>query len=220
MNTFTIADAFSHGWEKTKKHFWLVVGVLATQWAISMIFSYVGKATEDAVLINIILFIISMVVGILLRIGSLSFFFNAEKDKGQFKDLFDAQGVFFNYFVAYVLLSIVIILGFILLIVPGIILYLVYMFVPMLIVDKKMAVLDSFKKSAEMTKGHRLHLLGFVCVAVLINFVGAIAFLIGLFVTMPITIFASLYIYHRLSHTHEHHPHHTEHHHHHSEHTA
>ncbi len=199
MNTFTIADAFSHGWRKTKDQFWLVAGVLIAYAAASIVLARVGEAAKSDPILNIVSFVVTLAIGVCLRIGITRFFLNADEGKGKFKDLFTMGGVFTAYFVAYICLSAITLVGLVLLIVPGVILSLVYFFVPTLIVDKNMGVIESFKESAAITKGHRWHLLGFLAVSILINFVGVLAVVVGLLFTIPATFFAGLYIYRRLT---------------------
>lgn len=198
MNTFTIADAFAHGWQKTKKQFWLTAGVLVTYLLISIAIGRVGEIAREDVILNIVAFLISLALGVVIRIGITRYFLNADEDGGSFNDLFTLGGVFFTYFVAYIVLSVLTILGLVLLIVPGIIIAVMYFFVPTLIVDRHLDVMEAFKESAAITKGHRLHLLGFIGVSAVLNFVGLLAIVVGLLVTIPMTFFAALYIYKRL----------------------
>jgi uncharacterized membrane protein len=198
MNTFTIADAFSHGWQKTKQHFWLTAGVLVSYAAISIAIGRVGEMAKENVVLNIIAFMISIALGVAIKIGFTRYFLNADEDKGSYNDLYTMGGVFFTYFVAYVLLSLITVAGLFLLVVPGIIIALIYFFVPTLIIDRGLEVGEAFKESAAMTKGHRLHLLGFALVSVLLNFVGVLVVVVGLLVTVPVTCFGGVYIYRKL----------------------
>ncbi len=59
-----------------------------------------------------------------------------------------------------------------------------------------------------MTVGVKWHLLGFLLIVALLNLLGAIVFLVGLLVTVPVTMIAYAHIYqklqahHRAHHTH------------------
>ncbi len=198
MNTFTIADAFSHGWKKTKEQFWLVALVLISYAIISIALSRVGEITKPYIILNIISFVVTLAIGVALRIGVTRFFLNADEDKGSYRDMLSTGSVYFTYFVAYIALSILTIVGLFILIIPGIIVALVYFFVPILIVDRQLEVIEAFKESAAITKGHRLHLLGFIGISMLVNFVGVLVLVVGLLITVPMTFFAGIYIYRRL----------------------
>ena len=197
MNKFTTSEALSYGWKKTKEQFWLIAGVLVAYSAISIVISSIEKSNtvKENIVLAIVLFIISITVGTILKIGLMKFFLNANEGKGQFADLFSAHGTFFTYFIGSTALGIITIVGILLLIVPGIIFAMMYFFTLFLIVDRKMEIIDAFKESAAMTKGSRWDLFGFVAVAGLINILGAIALVIGLLVTVPITAFATIYVY-------------------------
>jgi uncharacterized membrane protein len=89
--------------------------------------------------------------------------------------------------------------GLILLIVPGIYLGLKYQFFSYLIVDKELGVLDSLKESSQITQGVKWQLFGFSLALIGINILGALAFGIGLLVTIPLTVVAHVFVYRKLS---------------------
>jgi uncharacterized membrane protein len=66
------------------------------------------------------------------------------------------------------------------------------------IVDRGLGPIDALKRSAAITHGARLALFGFAIVLMLLNIVGALALLIGLFVTIPISMVAMAYVYRKL----------------------
>ena len=84
--------------------------------------------------------------------------------------MFEVFQSYLNALLANILTGIIIFIGFVFLIVPGIVFACKLAFVPYLIVDEKMDAIAAVKKSWEMTKGHA----------------GAV-FLIGL-IAMPISI--------------------------------
>lgn len=198
MNTFTIADAFSHGWTKTKGKFLQVSLVLICYALISVSLSRVSEMSQDFVFWNVVVFAITLAIGVALRIGITRYFLNAEEGNSKFRDLFNTDGVYFTYFVGYISLIVITIVGLVLFIIPGIIAAVVYFFVPILIVDRKLDVIEAFKESALITKGHRLHLLAFLAISLLLNFIGVLVLVVGLLVTVPMTFFAGIYIYKRL----------------------
>jgi uncharacterized membrane protein len=75
------------------------------------------------------------------------------------------------------------------------------MFVPYLIVDKKMSVGDALRESSRMTLGRKWQLLGFLGLVVLINILGAILLLVGLLVSIPVTMLAFAHAYRTLEHS-------------------
>jgi uncharacterized membrane protein len=119
----------------------------------------------------------------------------ARGDRLEIKDLF---AVFQNYWpavLANLLVGLIIGIGIILLIVPGIIFACKLAFVPYLVVDRKMQTIDAIKKSWEMTRGHAgtVFLMGLLAVPIVL--LGLICLVVGVIpAAMWIqTAFASLY---------------------------
>jgi len=73
------------------------------------------------------------------------------------------------------------------------------MFVMFIVIDRGLGPVEAMKESARLTRGYKWQLLGFVLVLALINFVGALALLVGLFVTIPVTSLAFVQAYRALS---------------------
>jgi membrane-anchored glycerophosphoryl diester phosphodiesterase (GDPDase) len=78
----------------------------------------------------------------------------ARNDKVDVQDMFEVFKNYWNAVGSNILVSLIVIVGFILLIVPGIIFACKLAFVPYLIVDRKMSVMDAIKESWHMTKGY------------------------------------------------------------------
>jgi uncharacterized membrane protein len=66
------------------------------------------------------------------------------------------------------------------------------------IVDKKAGIIESLKRSWEITKGQAWNLFLFNLVLLAINLLGAICLLIGLLVTIPISELATAFVYRKL----------------------
>ena len=56
----------------------------------------------------------------------------------------------------------------------------------------------SLRESAEMTHGIKWHLLGFFIIILLLNIVGALLLLVGLLVSVPVTMIAYAHVYQKL----------------------
>jgi uncharacterized membrane protein len=109
--------------------------------------------------------------------------------------LFSDLHVFLPYLILSILTSIAVGVGMVLLIVPGIYLALAFAVAPYALVDKNLKCVPALKASMELTTGHKWHLLGFIIVLIAINIVGAILLLIGLLVTIPISVLATSHLY-------------------------
>ncbi len=66
------------------------------------------------------------------------------------------------------------------------------------IVDKNEGVISSLKKSWQITKGNVLKLSFFLLLSAGLNILGSIFFLVGLFVSIPVTMLAYAFVYRKL----------------------
>jgi uncharacterized membrane protein len=101
--------------------------------------------------------------------------------------------------VSSILYGLIVGVGFILLVVPGIYLALRLQFYSFYVVDKNAGITDSLKMSWEATKGNTLNIFLFVLILIALNILGAIALLVGLLVTIPVSFIAVALLYRKLS---------------------
>lgn len=110
-------------------------------------------------------------------------------------DIMDVTKNYFNAVIASILVSVIVGIGLICCIIPGIIFACKLVFVPYLIVDRKMDVVDALKESWRMTTGHLGTLILVVLAAIPIFLVGFLLFFVGIiFSSMLVELtFACLY---------------------------
>jgi uncharacterized membrane protein len=104
-----------------------------------------------------------------------------------------------KYIVAYILFSLIILIGFVLLIFPGVYLYLRLQFYLAFIVDENAGIIESFKKSWGITKNKVLSLFVLFFIMLLIVLIGNIALIVGLFVAMPFISLIYAFVYRKLT---------------------
>jgi len=104
---------------------------------------------------------------------------------------------FFISSVLYILLIVVVIA----LMVCGATLFLRLSLASIVLIDLNTGTIEAFKKSMEITKGHVWKLIGFGIVFILLNIVGALVLVVGLFVTIPVTLLAYITLYRSLQNT-------------------
>lgn len=186
------------GWKKTQEHLGFLIGVVVLSFAIILIPQIVSIFVDND-LISLLLFVAYMFLAVFLGIGLLRIVLAIADDKQpEFGLLFSGMDVFLNYVVVTILYSIIIFAGFLLLVFPGIIWTLKFMFAPWLVVDQKLGPIEALKKSAEMTNGMKWDLLGFQAVLYVVSIIGFILFLVGSLVTTPIIMIASAGLYRHL----------------------
>jgi uncharacterized membrane protein len=117
--------------------------------------------------------------------------------KPKFSDLWYYKPIL-NYFLASVVQGIIVTIGFILLIIPGIILSIRLYYTYYLIIDKNLGFVEAIKKSWAITRGNTWNLFFFGVLIGLINILGALCLIVGLFVTVPLSLLALTFVYRKL----------------------
>lgn len=199
---FSKEQAIKFGWERMKDNIGFFIVYLLTIFVIEGFFSFFATSFTESLpslslLFNLGSWIVSIVSSIfIIKIG-LRLYDNVKI--GPLDFLSFSSSLFFKFLLGYILYSVLIIIGFILLIVPGIYLAIKYQYVQYLIIDKNMDVFEAFKESGKMTDGHKWNLLLLVLLFVGICILGVMALGIGLLISIPIVIVAQAYVYKKLS---------------------
>jgi len=194
-----VGSAYGNGWRQLWKYFLelFLIGLIA--FLISLP-SGMGGWFEDIVVAGAIFGLFGLAYGILISgpvdYGVAYAYLKAVRgDKLEIKDMFEAFKNYWNAVLASLLVFVIIVIGLVLLIVPGIIFACKLVFTPYLVVDRKMAVIEAIKESWRMTGGHawKAFLIGLL--AIPIGIAGLICFGVGVIISiMWITLaFASLY---------------------------
>ena len=188
------------GWEIFKKRPWFLIGVMLLVafigWVIGAGTSLFGAQGAGAVAGGIINFLLNTVLGI----GMTAFMLRAHDavEHAAISDLWHPQS-FVSYLVATVLNGLAVVVGLILLIVPGIIISIMLVFTPYLVVDRNLGPIAALKESARVTRGHRWEILILLALILLLNILGAIALIVGLLVTIPVSSLAIVHAYRSLT---------------------
>lgn len=202
MPILSIGACFSYGWATFKKRPWLFISaalvIFAVQIGLSMIALGLGYISE--LLGEFTGQALSFIANILVGIGITALYLKAHDDvaSARIKDLWHPE-LFINYIVASALVGLCVLVGFILLIIPGIIVSLMLSFTLYLVVDRNLRPVEALKESRRLTRGNRGKLLLLALCVVLLNGAGLLALGVGLFITMPVSTLAFVHAYRTLS---------------------
>ena len=200
MKKFNISDELSYGWETTKAHLPFFIVIILITLAVNFAPNILAQnMRQDVPMLSGLLSLVLWVLSMLVSLGAIKISLKIiDKKKAEVADLFNDYPKLLNFVVASILYALIVGIGFILLIIPGVIFGIKYHFYSYLIVDKNMGPLEALKKSGDITKGSKwqLFLLGFACG--LVNLVGLLALGIGLFITIPVTMLAYAHVYRKL----------------------
>jgi len=138
-------SAYSHGWNKLWKPFWillLMLIIIAAIGAVANFIPFVG-------------FLLGVFLAAPLNYGvSYAYLKAARGEPVDINIMFSVFQNYWNVFLAALLTTIIISVGFIFLIIPGIYLACKLAFVPYVVMDKKLEVIEALKASWNMTDGY------------------------------------------------------------------
>lgn len=199
---FSKKEAINFGFKTAKENvpFFLSVFVV---WALITITSQALQASlnlNKQFLLSFIFNLLMWVVNSIIAMGIINICLElVDGKKPNLKDIFYTKKLF-NFILASIIRNVIIVAGFILFIIPGIIFSIKLQYSEYLIVDKRLDAVPSIKKSWEITKGVKWNLFLFGLMLGLINILGILALLIGLLITVPLTLIANAYVYRKLLH--------------------
>jgi hypothetical protein len=196
--TLSARACIRYGWETFKKRPWFFVGTTLLLTAISMIIP--GTDEYDPWSKIIAIFIVSSLLNTFLELAAKHLALRAHDNvEGvRFKDLWRPD-IYLPYLGASILVLLAVMAGFILLIIPGIIVGLGLSLTGYLVIDKGLGPVAAIKESWRLTKGHKWQILGFVALMALVNVLGFVLLIVGLLVTLPVTALAFAHLYRTLS---------------------
>ena len=199
--TFKIRDLFRSAWKDYKANWTLFI-------LIGIVFLLVGllgnlgttldpytQSLHQSPIIGILSWLLQMFVGL----GFIRFTLNLVDGKEhKIEDLFKGAESFshFAYFIVVAMLYGALIgLGTLLLVIPGIIALIGFIFAQYLIAEQKTGIFEAFKESWKMTAGNRFKIFWLMIVLIFFNLLGVIALVVGLIITVPMSyiMYARLY---------------------------
>lgn len=190
-SSFSISGALREGWELTK----LNVGFLIVYQIILFFFTWLFYISEHPLMRVIGFFVISLGWLGLYRIALLL----TKGLKPTFDQFYINWKFLADWIIAGILFGLMFGIGLLLFIIPGLYALVLFLFYPFFILDKSSGPIQSLKRSANLTKGERWHILAFLLACVGVNLLGLLFFGIGIFITTPIVLIAIASVYERMT---------------------
>ena len=197
MNEFKATDCITFGWEMFKKRPWYLIGVLILSYIPGAIINMLQSHSHA--LAHALFSALSCFVSIAIALLLTRFVLRAHEDlehldlKNGWENL--DWNLFWNFFAASVLVGVVVVLGLILLIVPGIILALMFSQTIYLVVDRKLGPIEAMKESKRITDGHKWELFLLMLLSIGIVILGVVCLFVGLLVAIPVVYLAQVHAY-------------------------
>jgi uncharacterized membrane protein len=197
---FSKTDALRFGWSTMRSNLGFFIGLLIVVGIAFFVPNMITKLLmKNSRILSIIISISSWIFNVVIYLGliriSLRF---CNNKKAKFTELFSCFPLFFKYLFGSILYGLTILGGVILMVVPGIIWAIQFMFFSYFIVDKGFGATEALKRSSLITKGVKWDLFVFGLLLIAINLLGALCLLVGLFATIPTSIVALAFVYRKL----------------------
>lgn len=199
--TFSISKSVSYGWDTATKKLGffivLLIIIFAAQIIPSLLTSILDYRNQEGV--GFVVRIISWVIQLTVSLGSINVALRIyDRKKTEYADLFRKIGLIIPYFFGSIVYGLIVLVGLVLLIVPGIIWGIKYRYFVYYMVDRNMGPIDALKASSKLTQGVKWKIFFLGLVLLVINILGILCLVVGLFVTIPLSMMAEVYVYRKL----------------------
>ncbi len=198
-----ISSSYGNGWKQLWKYFLELLLIFIIYLVISApagIGSWTGPTVNSYTSWDFFGTVYSLLIAGPVGYGvSFAYLKAARRDTPEIKDMFEAFQNYWNAVLAGLLSGVIIVIGFVLLIVPGIIFACKLSFVPFLVIDRKMEAVAAVRESWRMTNGHALNIFLIWLVAIPIFIAGAICFGVGIIISVMWLYLTMASYYHSVS---------------------
>ena len=223
MNTFSVPEAISNGWQLTNKYFIISLGLILAFGVVSWLLSFLGERGDA---IGWIAQLVNIVISVTFSMGMIRITVDAVRGEeprfGAFKDAFSR---FLPYFGMSILVSILALVPFIIIfgigvaivggsvimgdpdaifdlwwllllaLIPAIYVSIRMFFASYLVIDGNKGVMESIKMSWNASAPMQGKIFLFYVVSLLVMILGVICLFVGVFVSILVVMYARAYIY-------------------------
>ena len=188
----TVGGCFEEGWSVLKKHFLILLLAIIVSGVIDMPmgFNQMGWDDSDSFKIGLASFKFLGFIYYLLVVTPFSYgvdwmFLKASRKKEpQFEEILNGFKKFLFVILSHLLVIGIVGVGFLFLIIPGIYLVCKLIFVPFLIMDKKVDPIQAVKLSFYLSKGYFWTIFGMGILSFLVTILGLICLFVGVLVSI------------------------------------
>lgn len=195
----SIGAALRFGWKVATSNILFFIGVMILSFILTLIPRMIQVLIGDESFLLLFVWLAYIFIDAVVAMGIISVCLKfVDHQQGTFDDYFSPIHLFTKYLPGSILYGLIAMVGFLLLVIPGIIWLIKFGFFGYLIVDKQLGPIEALKGSSRITKGFKIDifLLGLVIIG--INALGALALGVGLLITLPISGLAFAHVYRSL----------------------
>ncbi len=205
--TFSKWDLLKRIFDEYKRHAFYISAIFFLiflfLWSLNQFYTHYYFTSEDIkikVLVFSIYFIANIYTGISMIYLALNIDRGSKIKAKEFLNLFDR---FISFVVLIFSFTVMFYLGILFFVVPALWVLASFSFAPYILIDKNYSVFKSFVYSYKISKGHKINILIFYLFLFILNFLAALT-IVGLFVSVPLTILSVAHLYRALACIYEH----------------
>lgn len=197
---FEFGAAFGAGWARLKEHWLFFVLAYTTVFVVSGIFGSLAEGPYKDIeptsgILSLIGYLLRVWLNFNLLVAIIRLF---DGVKPEWRDLFVWREETISYVGASILYGLMVLIGCLFFLIPGIYLAVKYGFYGYLIADKKLGAFGALKMSGQLTEGVKWLIVGFSLASFGVILLGVLAFGIGLLVAIPVVGVGFAFVYRSL----------------------
>ena len=195
-----ISGAFTFGWETFRNNVLFLVGVTIAVALINSVLEITDNyGPVEYGYFGFVIYVIAMLVNAVVELGLIAIMLAFRDGRmPEFVDLFNRAPLVFHYIAATILYGVMVLVGLVFLIVPGIYLAVRFGYYGYFIVDEEVGPIEALKKSSDLTEGVRMDLFLFGALLIGLNILGLLALFVGVLVTVPMSHLACAHVFRHL----------------------
>lgn len=183
---FSVSEVCSTSWQRFKAQMWVLVGLFIGMTIIYSLLSMCSLSAGGSFAGSLVSNLICILFSCVFSLGYMKNIFQTlDGDEPQFSAFTQQARKIVTYFVANLLLGIIVGVGIIFLIIPGIYLMLRLQFSTAFIVEENAGITESLKRSWKITRGEVMPLFLLALAMTGFAILGLIVFGVGIFVAVP-----------------------------------
>lgn len=195
-----VSEIFKASWGYTKSQIWILAGLVIGFMLIAFTVGIFAMPMQGSSGGTAFSYLISALLSAIFYVGYIKNTFQTmDGEEPQFSAYLQSGRKIANYFLANILFGVVVCIGTLLFVIPGIYLGIRLQFFGQSIVDEDTSAIQALKQSWALTKGKVMPLFLLLLTQILILIIGLIIFGIGIFVAIPLILMMQSYTYRLLS---------------------
>lgn len=191
-----VFEILSISWKKFKENWKFLVVLSLIYVGIRFIEGILEKSVQKGSPESFGVSLLVAVFNVFIAIGMVRIFLNISRGgQSHFKEIFGGMKYFWKFVGASIIYLLIVLVGYLLLIIPGIIWQYKYGLFSYLIVDKDMKPMEAIRESGRLMQGNKWKLFFLQLLMIAVIIIGALLLGVGMLVAIPVVTLMSVYFY-------------------------